>query len=99
MAIVLMCRSRVLLQKKYIKNKEIKIKFENLKEVVVFIESYIGREGVQKRMQTNLRVFSDLKLSDLKELEKNWGQKKLEEALLEQAVTYFLFLLICINRN
>ena len=57
---------------------------------MVFIESYIGREGVQKRMQTNLRVFSDLKLSDLKELEKNWGQKKLEEALLEQAVTYFL---------
>ena len=35
---------------------------EEFKEVVSFIEDYIGREGVKKRMESDLQGFANAKL-------------------------------------
>ena len=57
------------------------ISLTDLKGVVKFIEGYIGKEGVKDRMKSDLQSFSVIKLSRLEELEKEWGEKKLKEAL------------------
>ena len=42
---------------------------------------YIGRDGVKKRMNKDLQGFSNLKLSDLQGLKKEWGEEKLRGML------------------
>ena len=62
---------------------------EKLREVIEIIEGYIGKEGVRKRMLADLQGFSILKLSHLKQLEKEWGKEELRKALIQYSLRYF----------
>ncbi|MCY4321740.1 MAG: hypothetical protein OXC37_04995 [Bdellovibrionaceae bacterium] len=64
---------------------------EDLKELVKFIESYIGENGVIAMIQDDFGRFTNLKLFHLKEVEKKWGKKKLKETLLKNPNKIFMF--------